>query len=166
LPDPAELLNVARQLAGSSPDANDAQLRRAVSTAYYAVFHKILRMAANRFAGEAQGQTAAYRLLYRWFDHSRVNEVCRAIDKPLMSKAFQQSLVRPAVSLQMRRFANAFCVLRDARHLADYDPSHRLERVVVDGMVLMAEMAMAALDAVEAEELADVLALMIVKTRT
>jgi len=165
LPDPADLLNVARLLAGGPPDATDAQLRRAVSTAYYAVFHKILRMAAHRFVGEAQGQTAAYRMIYRGFDHGRVNEVCQAIDKPMMSKAFKESLGKSGVSLEMRRFANAFCVLRDARHLADYDPTYRLERIVVDGMIQMAETAMAALDAVAPEELADVMALMMVKTR-
>jgi len=165
LPDPAELLNVARLLAGGPPAPGDAQLRRAVSTAYYAVFHKILRLAAGRFVGEAHSHTAAYRLLYRGFDHGRVNEVCEAIDKPMMNKAFRDSLGRAAVSAEMRDFAGAFHSLRDARHSADYDPGYRLTTIVVDRIIQMAETAMADLDAVPAEELADVLALMMVKTR-
>jgi uncharacterized protein (UPF0332 family) len=58
MPDPAELLAVARQLANSLPQPNDAQLRRAVSTAYYAVFHKILLAAAERFMGPGTESTA------------------------------------------------------------------------------------------------------------
>jgi uncharacterized protein (UPF0332 family) len=165
LPDPAELLKVARLLASGPPDVSDARLRRAASTAYYAVFHKILRLAADRFVGETQRHTAAYRLLYRGFDHGRVNEVCEAIDKPMMNKVFRDSLGRAAVSAEMRDFAAAFRILRDARHGADYDPAHRLTTIVVNRIIQMAETAMADLDAVAADELADVLALMMVRTR-
>jgi len=42
------LLAAARRLSDASrqPPPTDAQLRRAVSTAYYAVFHTVLRAAA------------------------------------------------------------------------------------------------------------------------
>jgi hypothetical protein len=48
VPDPAELCAVARMLADAdamSPPP-DAQLRRAVSLAYYAVFRRVLRAGA------------------------------------------------------------------------------------------------------------------------
>ncbi len=157
---------MARLLAGSASDPSDAQLRRAVSTAYYAVFHKILRLAAVRFVGGTQSHTAAYRLLYRGFDHSRVNEVCEGIDKPLMNKAFRDSLGRAAVSPGMRDFASAFRFLRDERQRADYDPAYRLKPIPVNEVIQLAETAMAALDTVVPEELADVLAMMMVKSRS
>jgi len=140
-------------------------MRRSVSTAYYAVFHKVLRLAADRFAGQGQVRSASYRLLYRGFDHGRVNEICEAIDKPIMTKAFRDSLGRTAVGPEIRNFAAVFQTLRNARHLADYDPALRLERGVVAEIIQMAETAMAALDAADTEELSDVLALMMVKTR-
>ncbi len=165
MPDPADLLDVARLLAAAPPDASDARLRRAISTAYYAVFHKILRLAAERFVGEAQRHTAAYRLPYRGFDHGRVYEVCQAVDKPMMNKIFREALGRTAVSEELRGFAFAFRELRDARQFADYDPAQRLTIIAVNEIIQIAEAAMDVLDQVDLEELADVLALMMVKTR-
>jgi len=63
MPDPAELLSVARLLStiGSEPRSDDAQLRRAVSTAYCALFHKVLRAAAQCFMGAGQEAAGVMR---------------------------------------------------------------------------------------------------------
>jgi hypothetical protein len=56
VPDPSELLSVVRLLsnAGTTPPS-DVQLRRAVSTTYYALFHKVLCVADERFMGPITG---------------------------------------------------------------------------------------------------------------
>ena len=53
VPSPTDLLAVARLLVDASiqPPRGDARLRRAVSTAYYALFHKVAEAAAQRFMG-------------------------------------------------------------------------------------------------------------------
>jgi hypothetical protein len=65
MPDPSELLAGARLLSDASGaiPPSDAQLRRAVSTAYYALFHKVVRAAAERFMGPAHENAAGFSLL-------------------------------------------------------------------------------------------------------
>ena len=68
MPDPAELLGVAKLLSVTGPaPPTDAQLRRAASTAYYAVFHAVLRAAADRFMGAGQASAPGDAILYRGF---------------------------------------------------------------------------------------------------
>ena len=56
MPIPFEFLALARSLSAGSDGLrpNDAELRRAVSTAYYALFHKVVHTAADRFMGPGQ----------------------------------------------------------------------------------------------------------------
>ena len=60
-----------------------ARLRRAVSAAYYALFHHVLRTGADRFIGTSRRHTAGYAMLYRSFAHARMKDVCQEIDKPV-----------------------------------------------------------------------------------
>jgi hypothetical protein len=82
MPNPSELLALSRHLSTAADpiDLTDARLRRAVSTAYYAVFHTILRAAALRFMGAGQENAAGYAILYRSFDHRHMKTVCEALD--------------------------------------------------------------------------------------
>jgi hypothetical protein len=165
MPDPAELLAVARQLANSLPQPNDAQLRRAVSTAYYAVFHKILLAAAERFMGPGTESTAGYSLLYRSFDHRHMKTICEHLNAPTMKKTMQTNLRRTTVSVEMRHFARNFSLLQEQRHLADYDPRAAHETSAVSNLVDLAEIAIRAFDSAPPEEQADILALLMVRPR-
>lgn len=164
--DPSDLLAVARFLSeASTPPPSDAQLRRAVSTAYYAVFHQVLRAAANRFMGPDKEQSAGYILIYRSFDHRHVKAVCDSLDVPILRDSLKRQLGRNALSQDMRDFANIFPTLQDARHRADYDPAAVFLWDDVISLVGSANLAMEALDRADADEQADVLALMLVRTR-
>src|SRR5258708_2364680 len=74
-------LDRARLVSNSSDETQptDAHLRRAVSTAYYALFHKVLRSAAQRFMGPDQERRAGFTILYRSFDHRHMKLVCLAL---------------------------------------------------------------------------------------
>jgi hypothetical protein len=164
VPDPADLLAVARVLlsAGSASPPSDAQLRRAVSTAYYALFHKVLGTGAERFMGAGNRRSAGYSLLYRSFNnHGRMQSVCEALNVPTLSKTLQQQLGRPALSQDMRDFASDFVALQEKRHLANYDPSVIFVLSDSANQVDIAEAAMLAFDRATSEEKADVLALML-----
>jgi len=168
LPDPYELLAVSRFLLNTdfSKPPSDAQLRRAVSTAYYALFHKIVCTAASRFVGLDQSGTPAFSLIYRGFDHRGIRKVCEALQASTLKGAYKVRLRRETVSQDMRHFAGAFPALQDARHPADYDPATRFLPSNVSSLVDAAEVAIDKFDRVSRDEQTDVLALMMVGART
>jgi hypothetical protein len=159
---------VARSLSegGGPPEMIDAQLRRSVSTAYYAVFHDIMQRAAERFMGVGANAAAGYRLIYRSFEHGRVVQVCRELSAAKLSPAMQRDLARTAISAEMHAFARSVPELQSLRHSADYDPSILLDRMVSLTSIKVAEAAIAAFDAAEPAEQADILALMMTRRRT
>jgi hypothetical protein len=162
-----ELLDVARTLstAGTQTRATEAELRRAVSSGYYAVFHKLLQAAARRFMGPDQEAAPAYSILYRSFDHRHMRTVCEALKAATLKQRFSRQLRRAAVSQDTRRFAEIFLDLQDARHLADYDPATRFLPTEVSSLISDAEAAIAAFDRVPPEEQTEILALLMVRLR-
>lgn len=167
MPSPTELLAVARLLSAASDDGSpsDAQRRRAVSTAYYALFHHVLRAAAQRFVGMGHETTAGYAILYRGFDHRRMKDVCEALQVSTLSDRYQRLLHKASASQDARDFAGVFPNLQDARHRADYDPAYQLPLSEASFLIDAAELAMGAFDRIVPEEQADNLALMMVGAR-
>lgn len=172
--DPTELLTLAQNLSrhpSASPGVlstavpTEAELRRAVSTAYYALFHAVLRSAADRFVGMAQSATAAYSLVYRGFDHFYMNKVCGNLQSPNLDKPTKKSLKRALVSQETRDFATAFVELQANRHLADYDPTESFAHIDVLSLVDTADVGIQAFIAIPADEQLDILAFLLVKSR-
>lgn len=147
------------------PAASEAQLRRAVSTAYYAVFHTVLRAGAGQYMGDGGARGAGYGLIYRGFTHSRVKRVCEQLALSRLPGSLQRQLGRTAVSQDMQSFAEAFVALHDQRELADYDPLLVITQQDVVDAVVAADLALLAFDATAEDERADVLALMLVSGR-
>ena len=162
--DSDEMLLVARDLLYGE-NASDSHRRRAVSTAYYAVFHAIARTASLRFVGPGSETTVAYRLLYRSFDHGNMRSICKELDKEPMAKAIQLRIGRSAVTPATRNLAHNFVDLQQARHIADYDPAAAISAEDVADLIEEATMAIVALLQIPLPEQADVLALMMVKAR-
>ena len=166
MPDPEGLLLVAKTLSDPGASrASDASLRRAVSTAYYALFHKVLRAAAERFMGSNKERSAGYRVLYRSFEHRHMREQCQALDVGVLSSKLQRQLRRRSVSADMREFASGFAALQEARHMADYDPAIEFLSSDALSLVAAADNAMAAFDRADPDEKADILALLMVRTQ-
>ena len=167
MPDPTELITLARDLAdgcGGQP-RTDAHLRRAVSTAYYAVFHLVLRTAAERFMGVGKQSTAGYSVLYRSFDHWHMRETCEKLSVPVLKDKYKRILGRDALSPEARDSATAFPSLQEARHLADHDPKIRFLASDVVSMVAAAEVTMTSFEAIDPAEQADILAVLMVPAR-
>src|SRR5579863_1707940 len=92
-----------------------ASLRRAVSTAYYALFHFLI--------GEAVGNwrhAEARPDLSRAFEHQTMKAASNRIQD---RKAFPFAGHNPATVAALRSVATAFVELQRNRHLADYDNS-------------------------------------------
>jgi uncharacterized protein (UPF0332 family) len=108
-----ELLVVARSLASPShPEPDQAALARAVSTAYYALFHAFARTAADSLVGPAgtERSTTAWRQTYRALDHGAAKTACTQARR----LGFPADIVV---------CAETFIKLLESRHDADYDPT-------------------------------------------
>jgi hypothetical protein len=88
---PEHLFEQADQLA--APPANgaprQANLKRAVSTAYYALFHAILTDVADQLVGKGQRHTLQYSLVYRKVQHRDLTELCKNIVKQTLSDNYK-----------------------------------------------------------------------------
>ncbi len=103
---PFDLIKTARGLTKLSPRRpTQANLRRAVSTAYYAMFHCLASSAASLLVGGGRG--TAWHQVYRTLEHGKAKNACQR------HRAMQ---VFPA---GIQDFAKAFVRLQTERHRAD-----------------------------------------------
>ncbi|MCU0838495.1 MAG: hypothetical protein MUE49_07215 [Rhodospirillales bacterium] len=144
--EPLDLIKTARLLAGSEPDRrkpSEADLKRAISTAYYALFHAIARNAADRFAGTGRELSEpAWLHVYRALEHRQAKVACEQARNP--DTFFPPSLFS---------CADAFVELQKARHAADYDPNHRVSKTDALGLIRQMENAIRDLQKANAADL-------------
>jgi len=113
---PEDLLQQAYDLAWKEPEEpKQASLRRAVSTAYYALFHLLIDESVAKWAVQRQRSVLA-----RTFEHGRMKKVCEELKKSASSGA--------AVLPELENVARAFIQLQQSRHRADYDNSQPWSR--------------------------------------
>jgi len=124
---PDHLLEQAHRLiAGpSAGPPRQVDIRRAISTAYYAVFHDTLIAAADSVAGRAHRGTARYALVYRGIDHQGFRSVLDLARRPVLPAPHRKYAPPDGFSPAIREFAAAGLSLQERRHTADYDPMPR-----------------------------------------
>ncbi|HEY5412492.1 MAG TPA: hypothetical protein VIJ94_17370 [Caulobacteraceae bacterium] len=143
--DSGHLFDVARHLA--TPPARgkprQADLRRAVSTAYYALFHYVLTQAAGELVGStpATKRTKVWALVYRGFNHREMATRCGQVSNPPLPLEAQD------FGLGIRALAAEFKILQNERHNADYDPHSTFTLQSVQGRIHAAEAAIRRFDA-------------------
>lgn len=130
LPNPEHLLEQAEQLVGlaASGRPREIDLRRAVSNAYYAVFHAVLIAAADNAIGRGARTSAAYRLVYRSVDHRSLRELCKEAQKTIPAAKYRRYVPQDGFHPEIRAFAAAVIDLQIRREEADYDPLATLKR--------------------------------------
>ncbi len=124
---PDHLLEQARRLT-TPPGAGaprQADLRRAISTAYYGVFHAVATEAADGLVGTRQRHTPRYALVYRSIDHGRLRTICEDIVKPTPPARYTKYLPSGGFGSDLVAVATAISELQERRHSADYDPLFR-----------------------------------------
>jgi hypothetical protein len=124
-----ELLSQASRLAQGSPvKPKQADLKRAVSAAYYAVFHAFAKNGADCMTGTVKKvrPNKAWAHAYRALEHGLAKAACKDV----------QRLPFPP---ELKDCAAAFVDLQAKRHAADYDPIHRLRRSDALGAVVNAK---------------------------
>ena len=162
----AEWLDAAASLLGPPHEATgQARLRRAVSTAYYAVFNAVLTKAADQLVGPDRRGTAAYWLVYRSFNHGQMKKVCKGIGARTLSDGVARALQGSTVAQPWRDFAELFVGLQNWRHEADYDLSVTVDRSRAERAIELATYAIKLLEMVTGEEPSPVLLMMALGSR-
>jgi hypothetical protein len=120
-----DLLEHAKQLAQLDPRRRkQANLRRAVSSAYYGVFHLLASETSALFAAEA---TLASRIT-RTLNHGDMKKASSMIENDRLPRALQPASGAYATPADLKIVANAFVDLQQARHEADYDLARTFRR--------------------------------------
>ena len=121
-----DLILIARKLVtgvvGSGKGRpREAELRRAVSTAYYALFHTLARSGADLLVGRTKKfrSQLAWQQAYRALDHEETRKRCLNT----------QRMAGFPSAIQV--FADTFVAFQQLRHLADYDPLAKFSRSMV-----------------------------------
>ena len=106
-----DLLEQAYHLVNlESGEPKQASLRRAVSTAYYALFHLLIDEAVGNW-----GVARQRSVLARTFDHGKMKNICEDHVKSFYSSG------QPSSGVQLKNVAQTFVQLQEQRHTADYD---------------------------------------------
>ncbi|REJ93503.1 MAG: hypothetical protein DWQ34_10465 [Planctomycetota bacterium] len=110
-----------------------AHLRRAVSTAYYAVFHYLVHEACCAQIGTQNSQRGYRHSLGRAFAHTTMKKACSSFGGGTLRESVIKGLPRDAngnysVPREIRDIAATFTELQEKRHLADYDLSEPWRR--------------------------------------
>ena len=129
--DPQELIDTCYKLSpqAGNPPPSQADMRRAISTAYYALFHTLAASNAELIAGPPESNMSSYawERVYRRLDHGRA-----------------QNNLRAAVNLLSQtgeNFARTFIDLHDQRQEADYNPNARVTRSDTINIIARAQTA-------------------------
>lgn len=126
---PEHLLEQADKLITPPPAGPPRQvdLRRAISAAYYAIFHATLAAAADLYVGATKRTTSQYALVYRSVDHKELREIASRMIAPTLSIKLLPYSPLAGFDANIRAFAQAVVDLQEKRHDADYNPSVRLK---------------------------------------
>ena len=130
VPDPDHLLDQADRLIASTGGgtARQVDLRRAISNAYYALFHAVTAQAVDELVGSSHRQTTRYRLVYRSVEHKALRDLCEDIVKSSLPRKYSSYEPDGGFGPDLQIFATTLAKLQDLRHLADYDPLFRATR--------------------------------------
>ena len=152
----ADLIITARQLAQlHERRPRQSDLRRAISSAYYALFHGLAEASADRLIGATPTarQSTAWCRVYRDLNHNEAKKACRRTGQI-------------GVSIDLMVYASSLLALQELRHQADYDPIVRYKHSFVVDRVNEAEQALSAILRVPKPELLDFITLALGMTRS
>ncbi len=126
-------------------------LRRAISSVYYALFHAVLTAAADSIVGRTHRDTPRYQLVYRSINHTSISNICEQIEKTTLAQKFSKYQPRGGFHIDLKNVATTFLYLQERRHLADYDPLYRVTISEARLVILAGREALARFQSVNAE---------------
>jgi len=136
---PQDLIAQATHLANLDKNKpRQANLRRAISTAYYALFHFLITESLEVVA-TGSDQRVKHQLR-RAFAHKDMKGVCKEYavatgHPPAQINKNLNKLFDTALQPQIKNIAKVFCELQEARHSADYDLNDKFHRTHVKTLI-------------------------------
>jgi uncharacterized protein (UPF0332 family) len=151
-----DLIITARQLAHlHERRPRQSDLRRSISTAYYATFHGLAEVAASRLIGTTNSaqKTAPWARVYRALNHQAIKKACGLKEAQKYSQGLEV-------------FIDLFPGLQELRHQADYDPNARYKQGEALSAVNDAERALLGLHSAPRDNQLDFITLALGMTRS
>lgn len=119
-----------RLVSPQDPEPTEADLRRAISTAYFASFHALAQISADGLVGDdvETRPRRAWVEVYRGLSHGPCSKAC----EKAKSIGFPE---------EIEGFADNFVQLQIARKRVDYDPTCQTDRETAQLWIAMAEVS-------------------------
>lgn len=125
--DPDHLLEQAERLVAAPLKGPPRQvdLRRGISSAYYALFHLTLTALADEVVGALYQSAPRYALVHRGVNHRTIKELCLTLSKTAPPIKYASYAPPGFFGRDFLAYASAFVALQNERHRADYDVGAR-----------------------------------------
>ena len=150
-----DLIDQAKHLAAREKKRpRQASLRRAVSAAYYALFHFLIDRATNQMMGTDRAKRPFRFVVARGFNHGTMKSVSEHFRKGRLPQRIQLSLPDLVVPNDLRQIASSFIKRQDERHRADYDLARDFSRGEAIRLIEDAETAIGLWKTVQNEDAA------------
>lgn len=164
---PDHLFEQAEKLIAPPPNGPPRQvdLRRAISSAYYGLFHFALMSVADEFVGITQRASRRYALVYRSIDHRTLKNLCSEARRPTPSPRYAPYIPANGFDGNIQAFAAAVVGLQEKRHLADYNPQTRFRTIDAEFAIGTAQDAVRHFKRVNAEQRKSFLTLLLCPPR-
>ena len=144
---PTGLIRIARHLASGGVGSGigrprQDELCRAVSCAYYAMFHALAVCCADMLVGatRARRRQEAWRQTYRALEHGHAKNQC------------SNRRVLSGFPTEIQEFGELYIQMQRRRHDADYDPDAHFSRSDVVQFIYDTENAIAGFETVDARD--------------
>lgn len=136
-----DLLMQARQLAIREPKRpKQASLRRAISTAYYALFHLLIDESSRMLVSGTQ-RNQLRLCIHRAFQHSDMKAAAVSFSKGNVSAKLMPGLNGQTLQIPLQDVGKSFVELQQARHESDYDTARRFPRAETLDLIGQTEQA-------------------------
>lgn len=136
-----DLLEQAKHLARrETKRPKQASLRRAISAAYYAVFH-LLTDGGARFFIRGKDRAGLRLVVTRSFEHGEMKKAASSFSGGSPPHVLAAALPPSGVPPALKQLARSFMELQQARHDADYNLSRAFTRQETLDLVSQAEQA-------------------------
>jgi len=142
-----DLLEQAQFLVGREPGKpKQASLRRAVSTAYYAIFHLLAwDAAAQATPSKPVGLTGR---VVRSIEHGAMKKAAQLFETGNLPDAIKPLVTHP-IPPYLLALAHNLVLLQEERHAADYDRTRAFKRARAQNAVSLAEQTLATWNSVK-----------------
>jgi hypothetical protein len=140
---PQHLLDLAKRLIGIAPGAVEADLRRGISSAYYALFHLLIQETMTSVVIDPSFRPKVARAL----QHGAMRSVCDKYNPAKPDSAGQfiaqegHGFPQQVIPAELRLVASTFIALYAAREKADYDDAVTVQHTEALALVQQAEAA-------------------------